>query len=449
MSASRLKFYLLAIWGMIAVLGAGLLLWVVISPDAQSVLGMGASLPPTAMPAPTFSPGPTIHTPTTLPTRVIIVATRRPGTAIPIPPTRTPVPPPPMGASFVSPGFDPLTGLKADNPALLERRPVAVKISSFPRSLRAYQSGLSLADVVYEYYIEDDLTRFIAVFYGKDAARAGPVRSGRYFDEHIMRMYHSALVFANADERVEKFLIESDLKSLLFLPRDDNCPPLCRDHTIEGYNNVFVNTAGVGPFLTDNSKQPLRATFFYGTLSAFSVQKMDHIYTHYSSYSYNYWEYDQANEKYLRYSDTNDAVNSQGEVYAPHIDHLTNQQLSAENVIVLVVPHTFKNEFDRADQVFDIQLVGSGTAYIFTKGYIYRGSWVRDRPDQPIQFFDQKNIPIRLSPGETFYQVINPESAIVENGTRMDFTFLIPPRVLTPTPTPTKYKPTPTRRSHK
>src|SRR5258706_2916080 len=142
MSASRLKFYLLAIWGMIAVLGAGLLLWVVISPDAQSVLGMGASLPPTAMPAPTFSPGPTIHTPTTLPTRVIIVATRRPGTAIPIPPTRTPVPPPPMDASFVSPGFDPLTGLKAYNPTLLELWPETVKITHFPSALPVYQYAL-------------------------------------------------------------------------------------------------------------------------------------------------------------------------------------------------------------------------------------------------------------------------------------------------------------------
>src|SRR5688572_12778155 len=256
MSASHLKFYLLAIWGTIAVLGGSLVLWALTSPEAQSALGMAARLPETATPTPTLSPSP-VYSPTPVPTRQIIKATRRPGTEIPAFATNTPGTPLPIGSlnSYLPPGFDPLTGLKVEDASLLERRPIAVKISTFPRSLRKYQSGLSLADVAYEYYIEDGLTRFIAVFYGKDAKRAGPVRSGRYFDEHIMRMYHSALVFANADERVEKYLLESDLKPLLFLPRRDNCPPLCDDSTIEGYNDVFVDTAGVGAFLSDNSKQ--------------------------------------------------------------------------------------------------------------------------------------------------------------------------------------------------
>lgn len=439
MSASHLKFYVLAIWGTIAALSVALILWAFTSPQAQSVLGMGTGLIPTLTSS--LKPATLPATPFPRPTQIIIIATRNPSTVIPIPPTNTPFTAQPFNVNLASPGFDPLTGLKVDDPSLLERRPVAVKISSFPRSLRAYQAGLTLADVVYEYYIEDDLTRFIAVFYGKDAERAGPVRSGRYFDEHIMRMYHSSLVFASADERVRNYLIGSDLKRFLFLPREDNCPPLCRDKTIEGYNNVFVNTAGVGAFLSDNSKQPLRPALFYGSVSAFSIQKMDHIFTHYSPYSYNDWEYDPAQGKYLRYSDAVDALGGQAsEVYASHIDRLTDQQIMADNVVVLVVPHNFKNDFDRADQVFDIQLIGSGDAYVFSGGYIYKGSWVRDMLDQPIQLFDGAKMPIRFKPGQTFYQVINPESTITQNDTRMDFMFWIPPRILTPTPTPVKVK---------
>src|SRR5688572_23272367 len=48
---------------------------------------------------------------------------------------------------------NPLTGLPVNIPSLLERRPIAIKVGNSPDYVRP-QSGLSLADVVYEYYIE-------------------------------------------------------------------------------------------------------------------------------------------------------------------------------------------------------------------------------------------------------------------------------------------------------
>src|SRR5208283_2932082 len=75
--------------------------------------------------------------------------------------------------------IDPLTGLPPADPSLLWRRPLAIKIANYPRYIRP-QAGLTLADVVFEYYIEGALTRFIAVFYGNNSAMVGPVRSGRY-----------------------------------------------------------------------------------------------------------------------------------------------------------------------------------------------------------------------------------------------------------------------------
>lgn len=349
-------------------------------------------------------------------------------------------------------GVNPLTGLKVNVSSLLERRPIAVKISTFPRGIvRPHQYGLSRADLVFEYYIEDGLTRFIAVFYSNNASRAGPVRSGRYFDEYIMRMYHAVLVFVNADERVEKHMLESDQKPLLFVPRDDNCPPLCRDTSIPGYNNVFVDTAGVGEKITDNSKQQLRPAAFGDLFSTLSSQAITQIYTHYSIYSYNYWQYDQNKKEYLRYSDTADADTfTNGEKYAPHIDQLNKTQLRADNVIELVVPHIFHNEFDRADQVIDITLTGSGDAYLFRDGRMIKMRWVRDKIDQAIQFQDNFGYPVPIKPGVTFFQVIDTESTIKQNGTQMDFFFSIPLLEVTPTSTPFGFEPTPTpKKRHK
>jgi hypothetical protein len=386
--------------------------------------------------------------------RLMPSATARAATAIPI--TATPpfitLMPMVQYAVTLPAGANPLTGLMPADPAALNRRPVAVKISSFPRGLvRPYQSGLTRADQVFEYYIEDGLTRFIAVFYGSDASRAGPVRSGRYFDEYIMRMFHSSLVYGHADKRVEDHLLESDLRSLLFEEQDSYFPPLWDNGSKNAENRLYVDTAGVGPKLSDNSPQQIRPALYASLLYPAALPAINRIYTHYSIYSYNYWEYDPANKRYQRFSDAADSAGlGQGEVYGAHIDNLTGTQISAENVVVLVVPHIFHNEFDRADQVLDITLNGTGAAYVFRDGRMIPATWMRDKLDQPIQLTDLKGFTVPMKVGVTFYQVIDPESTISQTADVMDFRFFTQLRKVTPTPTPYGWEPTatPTKTKH-
>jgi hypothetical protein len=111
---------------------------------------------------------------------------------------------------------NPLTGLPVSDPSLLERRPMVIKVANSPDYVRP-QSGLTLADVVYEYYIEWGDTRFIAVLYGNDSPMVGPVRSGRYFDEHVARMYNAFLVFKGADPRELSYLESSTLNDFLVI----------------------------------------------------------------------------------------------------------------------------------------------------------------------------------------------------------------------------------------
>ena len=141
--------------------------------------------PSTPQVEPTYTPYPTKYIVNeNLPTPVLVVPT--PGGGIP-------------DFSLLNTN-NPLTGLPVSDPSLLNRRPMAIKIANSPDYVRP-QSGLTLADVVYEYYIEWGDTRFIAVMYGNDSPMVGPVRSGRYFDEHIARMYNAFLMFKGADPR--------------------------------------------------------------------------------------------------------------------------------------------------------------------------------------------------------------------------------------------------------
>ena len=89
--------------------------------------------------------------------------------------TTTTIPEPEVSAA--------INGLPAEDD-LVDRRVVAVKIDNHPNARP--QSGLDVADAVYEVLVEAGLTRFIALFHQSDADHVGPNRSGRPTDSQVM-----------------------------------------------------------------------------------------------------------------------------------------------------------------------------------------------------------------------------------------------------------------------
>lgn len=75
------------------------------------------------------------------------------------------------------PDVNPLSGLRVTDPSSLKIPALLVSISHFPATARP-QSGLSFAPYVYEYYITEGATRFLAVFYGESPMPEVPVTGG-------------------------------------------------------------------------------------------------------------------------------------------------------------------------------------------------------------------------------------------------------------------------------
>lgn len=63
-------------------------------------------------------------------------------------------------------GVNPLSGLQVEDPELLRTPAMMMSISHFPVAARP-QSGLSFAPWVFEFYITEGATRFLAAFYGE------------------------------------------------------------------------------------------------------------------------------------------------------------------------------------------------------------------------------------------------------------------------------------------
>jgi hypothetical protein len=334
----------------------------------------------------------------------------------PDPPGSAPEAPASVGPRGFPPNVNPLTGLAVADPALLDRRPVAVKINNYPRSNRP-QWGLSLADIVFEYYHNNDLPRFHAIFYAQDAELAGPIRSGRLLDVILVEMYQSNFVFGSADQRIlDQLKDQRYAKRLIYLLEGD-CPPepVCR-YEPGGANLLVTGTQAVRDYLLEYREQrddrpDLEGMWFNVGLPQ-GGQAIRRLYVRYSYGAYLYWEWDPVTGRYLRYQDTQEDFNGRGEAYELLTDRLTGRPIAADNVVVLLVPHedfVYQPATDETPvvEIIEIELEDAGRAYALRDGQLFEVRWVA--PDEggvlTLTFLD--GTPYPFKPGVTWFEVVS------------------------------------------
>jgi hypothetical protein len=328
-----------------------------------------------------------------------------------------------LGPENFASNVDPLTGLVVADPKLLERRPVAVKINVVPRTSTRPPWGLSFADIVYDYYHNDGYSRFHAIFYGQDAELVGPIRSGRLLDSDLIRMYQSIFAYGSADSRVNQRFFNAEYANRLILegatvkcPPSNATPPatavpLCR-YDPSGYDHLLGNTAALSQLATsrkvDNVRQNLNGMSFSTSIPANGVAG-NQLFVRYSGDNYLRWDYDPASGKYLRFQD--DVYDQgQGESYAALTDRLNNQQISAANVIVIVVPHTYFTP--PPGEIVEILLSGTGKAYAFRDGQMYEVTWNRPGLNTVLYLTNADGTRFNFKPGNTWIQVISTTSLV-------------------------------------
>jgi hypothetical protein len=387
-----------------------------------------------------------------------VVSTTAPP-ATPTDPARPPTPdlPNSVGPHEFPENINPLTGLAVDDPGVLERRPVAVKINNYPRSNRP-QFGLSLADLVFEFYHNNDLPRFHAIFYSRDVPMAGPIRSGRLFDNYLLQMYGSHFAFGSADLRIlNVFKSMPYVDRLVYILGAGDCPgtPMCRfDPT--GTNLLVTDTQGIRDFNLqtggDDRRPDLSGMWFSQGLPG-GGRTLTRLYIRWSYGAYLYWDYDPASGRYLRYQDTQEDFNGRGEAYALLTDRLNGEAVAADTVVVLVMPH-FHRIWVPSDgtnpkvEIVDMEFEGDGRAYALRDGQWFEVYWIRPDGEGAITLVFEDGTLFPYKPGQTWYEVVSTESSLDFEGesARIEWYITPPDRELrdwgaieptwTPTPTP-------------
>jgi hypothetical protein len=247
----------------------------------------------------------------------------------------------------------------------------------------------------------------------------------------VQRMYHAYLVFKFADPRELTYFEGSDFSQFLVLPTIGACPPfrLMSTRNIEDYNNSYFNTMLWEDCVLrdglDNRRQAIRSGFFSEAVPTSDLLGTQ-MFAYYSVDSYHYWLYNPETHQYVRYQELDDTRNGQPESYDVLMDAVTATPVHASNIVYLLAPHIFANTFDLEDEVYKIDLTGSGEAYVFRDGIGILAKWHRTNQDQPLLLTALSGAPIYLRPGITFYEVLGARSYVDQDAGEWHFHHDVP-----------------------
>lgn len=325
-------------------------------------------------------------------------------------PSPTPTPEPqPLGPASFPPGVNPLTGLPVSNPENLSLPPALVSITNFPVSARP-QAGLSFTPFVFEMYIGEGASRFLALFYGDYPVRLeqpgsdpedqvisdgiGPIRSGRLPYEPLRKHYNGFLVMASAASMVSAQLSQV---SNIFGSDNDNI------------NSAMIGASKLEQIARSQSKSldltALSGLYFDAAAPAGGAPaKM--IWLPYSYKNQIIWRHNPESGGYNRYQD-----NADGKTFIQASDRLNGEPLNYENVVILFAEHRAHYE-----TVIDIQLsyVNRMPALLFRDGTMHEIFWTTRNEEyerttgkiRPIRFIDANGNPFPLKPGQTWVQFV-------------------------------------------
>lgn len=277
-----------------------------------------------------------------------------------------------------------LTG--RDNPAGNARAALVVKIDNVGRARP--QAGINDADLVYVELVEGGQTRYAAVFHSEDPASIGPARSMRTTDVNLLRGLNRPLFASSGANQVTTSAVNaSPLVNISAATgaggayfRSSGRPAPHNLFTSAGALRSAGGSAGGAPPEQFNIRRP-------GTELPNQSEATGGVNVSYGRSSVSYtWN----GSGWARSQDGAATVDIDGERTAP------------ETVIVQFTPYGV-SPADAASP--EAQVVGTGTAWIFTEGVLVRGSWSKADPDSVFEYTDQNGDPLEILPGRVWVEL--------------------------------------------
>ena len=287
----------------------------------------------------------------------------------------------------------PLTGVATTE--LVVRPALTVKIEN-PREARP-QTGLELADMVWEEVVEGGVTRYVAVFHSAIPNEVGPVRSVRPMDPAITAPLKGLVVFsgglapfATAVRNSGSQVLSQDSGSAGFFRTSDRPAP----HNLHGTPSTFLNQADASHQASPAAQFIFARTAALATAATLGAPATTLNITM-SGYSNPVWSWDAADGAWLRSEGATPATSASG------------ARLSAANVLIMRVAVVNTPYIDPAGTpVPETMIVGTGDGLLATGGKTIAITWSKASIDAPVTLTAAGTDRVLLAPGKTWIQLV-------------------------------------------
>ena len=248
------------------------------------------------------------------------------------------------------------------------------------------QSGVDVADVVYEEVVEGELTRLLTIFNSALPDQVGPIRSVRATDPNIVWPLGGVFAYSGgAPQNVDLIrqapvnaVDETGAGNAMFRERSRRAPL-----NLFGRPNELIAKGG--------QPVPPKPLFQYlGSNEQFAGDPVASMRIGFKPPNDPTYTYDAASRTWKR---------SYG--LAPFTAQ-SGQQVAPTNVIVQFTNY----EGGVGQPTAEGQTIGQGDAWVFSDGKVVRGRWMRPAKEQPAQYVDAAGKPIKLVPGRTWVELL-------------------------------------------
>jgi len=280
----------------------------------------------------------------------------------------------------------PINGLPVDDPTLLDRRLLAVKVDNHPNARP--QSGINLADMVFEIRVEG-ITRFLTLWMQSDAEFLGPMRSGRPTDATLLSALNTpTFAISGAQGWVQSMITSMGINLLT-----ETTPAAFRVPFRSAPHNLYTTTGGLRADADAREYEDLPPTgpiWEFGPMAA-DAAPASAVHIDFRGTSVD-WTWDDATKTWLRTTDGaesnwRDEDETQGRIGFPVLIGLVSEQYSNNGL-----PSS--------------RTTGTGQAWVFADGKVVEGTWARETKTEWYTLTDADGNTIAVPPGQAWISLV-------------------------------------------
>lgn len=296
-----------------------------------------------------------------------------------------------------------LTGEWIDE-SLADQRPLCIMIENTTDAFP--QSGISQADIIYEFIVEGSITRLMCVFkdYANGIDKLGPVRSSRHYYAQTAEMLEGIYAHFGWSIYAQEYIeARPDYQNLNGLTLEGTV--FYRDSARSAPHNVYTDSARLVSGVEDAGYDTKHSNTYTYDQFKFNVSDTplnsgntaNKVTTNYISSNTSWFEYNAEDSRYYRY-----------EFDQEHIDAETNEQLSFKNLLIMFVDYEVVDDEGRRNILWDSD-GSTGSGYYVSDGEYIPITWTKY--SNGIIYKNEDGSILRMNPGNTYISVLDNTSS--------------------------------------